>query len=54
MSIPEWKILAAKEENIYRLAQYLGIDITGLSKDEAAHVIAINLMFQNTLKNFEW
>jgi hypothetical protein len=49
--IQEYQLLSAKEKDVDRLAQYLGIDTTGLTKEDIAHIVAAMIMFQQTLKN---
>lgn len=47
--IQEYQLRIAKEENVDRLAQYLGIDTTGLNKEELVCVVYNKLLFQTTL-----
>ena len=49
--IHEHQLLSAKEKDVDRLAQYLGIDTTGLTKEDIAHMVAIMVLFQQTLKS---
>lgn len=35
----EEQLLNSKEENLIRLAQYLSIDVTGLTKNEIVHIL---------------
>jgi hypothetical protein len=43
--IREAQLLLAKEESVDRLAQYLGIDTTGLTKEDMASVVAMRILF---------
>ena len=49
--INEHQLLSAKEKDLDRLAVYLGIDTTGLTKEDIAHIVAVTILFQQTLKN---
>ena len=47
--IQEHQLITTNEENVDRLAQYLGIDTTGLDKDELVHVVFKRILFETTL-----
>lgn len=45
--IQEDQLYLAKEKDIERLAQYLGIDITGLDKDQIIQIVFRRLIYPN-------
>lgn len=47
--IEKHQLRTAKEENVDRLAQYLGIDTTGLNKEEMIEEVFIRLLSEQTL-----
>ena len=49
--IHEYQLLSAKDNDVDRLAQYLGIDTTDLTKEDIAHIVAVMMLFQQTLKS---
>jgi len=50
--IQEYQLLLAKEKDVDRLAQYLGIDITGLSKEDIASIVARKIQFYTEPVNY--
>ena len=48
--IQEYQLLLSKDKDVDRLAQYLGIDTTGLSKEQTAHIVAIQILYQTTFR----
>ncbi len=49
--ICEKDLLSSEEKSVDRLAQYLGIDTTALTAEEIAHIVAVKIMYLETLKN---
>jgi hypothetical protein len=45
--IQEDQLYLAKEKNLDRLAKYLGIDTTGLEKDQIIQIVFRRLIFNN-------